>query len=67
MLDFDSLRSDMAPVADCQHKTQMVPIACYGLMGVEINAIKDWYKLSPHFLPCRDIRAGMQIKSEVEV
>ena len=49
------------------YKTYNIPITCYGLMDVEVNKIKDWYKLSPHFKQCRDWRSKLQINDEVEV
>eukprot|EP01083_Nonionella_stella_P034156 93518_1 len=47
--------------------TFSVPISCFGLMHAEVNAIKDWYKLSPHCEECRDVRARLQIHDDVEV
>ena len=44
-----------------------IPISCYGLMNIAVNTIKDWYKLSPYFEPCRNLRAAFQINDEIEV
>ena len=60
----DPLTGNVIPYPQSTH---LVPISCYGLMDVEVNAIKDWYKLSAHFEPCLAVRAALHIGSEVEV
>eukprot|EP00486_Rosalina_sp_Unknown_P006306 CAMPEP_0201569424 /NCGR_PEP_ID=MMETSP0190_2-20130828/11077_1 /ASSEMBLY_ACC=CAM_ASM_000263 /TAXON_ID=37353 /ORGANISM="Rosalina sp." /LENGTH=1071 /DNA_ID=CAMNT_0047991705 /DNA_START=24 /DNA_END=3239 /DNA_ORIENTATION=- len=54
-------------VIEYHDRTHLVPISCFGLMDVEVNSIKDWYKLSPHFDPCRNLRAGLQLNDQIEV
>eukprot|EP01084_Bolivina_argentea_P171214 296622_1 len=54
-------------IIEYERNVYKVPISCFGLMNVPVNAIKDWYEVSPYFEQCRDLRAALQIDDEVQV
>eukprot|EP00484_Ammonia_sp_Unknown_P028528 CAMPEP_0197034820 /NCGR_PEP_ID=MMETSP1384-20130603/12784_1 /TAXON_ID=29189 /ORGANISM="Ammonia sp." /LENGTH=1016 /DNA_ID=CAMNT_0042464779 /DNA_START=25 /DNA_END=3075 /DNA_ORIENTATION=- len=55
------------PLAYTANNVQMIPLSCFGLVNAKVNNIRDWFKLSPHFEPCRDLRARFQVNDTVEV